>query len=93
MGKTFVGDIDTEIIVNCGVDISLADPVALLYKKPDGTTGSWEPTIYNSNYLKYSTIEDDLDQEGTYRVQASLTLGDWIGLGESDTFKVYEAFG
>ena len=49
MGKTFVGDVDTEIIVDCGVDISLADPVALLYRKPDGSTGSWTPTIYNSN--------------------------------------------
>ena len=91
--KIYVDDIGVDIIVDCGEDISTADPIALLYRKPDGTTGTWTPEIYADNYLKYTVEDGDLAQAGKYRVQASLTLGDWTGKGESDTFAVYEAFG
>ena len=92
MTKHYVGEIGTVIIVDCGVDITGATPTTIKVKKPDGTEVEWTATIYDSNYLKYTTISGDFDQSGTYVLQASLTLTGWIGLGDVATFEVYSAF-
>ena len=92
MTNHYVGEIGTEIIVDCGVNITGATPTTLKVKKPDGTEVEWTATIYNSNYLKYTTTSGDFDQSGTYTLQAALTLTGWIGLGDVATFEVYSAF-
>jgi hypothetical protein len=90
--KVFVGDIGTDIIVDCGVDITGATPTVLKVEKPDGTTFDWTASIYQNNYLKHTTVLGDFDQAGLFKVQTSLTLGGWTGLGETDTFRVYIPF-
>jgi hypothetical protein len=90
--KVYVGDVGTDIIVDCGQDISGATSTSLEVNKPDGTNVSWTATIYQSNYLKYTIIADDFDQEGIYRVQSKLTLGGWTGRGETANFRVYNPY-
>ena len=92
MTDHYTDEIGTEIIVDCGVDISGATPTTLKVKKPDGTEVEWTATIYNSNYLKYTTILGDFNQSGTYVLQTSLTLTGWTGLGDVATFEIYAPY-
>ena len=89
--KVYAGDVGTEIILNCGSDISGATATLIKAKKPDGTTVNWTAAVYNSNYLRYVTEAGDLDQAGRFYLQASLTLGGWSGLGETAVLMVYDA--
>lgn len=96
MSKYYVGDIGTEIILDCGMDLTGATGVVIHVRKPDGTVESWSAALYtidgDQNYIKYTVVEGDLDQAGSYRVQAGLTLSGWTGRGETATFEVGAAF-
>lgn len=74
----YVGDEGREIIVDCGTDLSLAGVVRFDVKTPSTTT-TWTPAVYNSNYLKYTTVVGDLDEEGRYYIQAYIELGTFKG--------------
>ena len=86
--KHYINEEGTEIIVDCGSAITGATSLALKVKKPDGTLVSWTPIIYETNYLKYVVVSGDFNQSGTYYLQASLTLGAWVGLGETASFRI-----
>ena len=76
----FLGDIGTEINIDVGEDISAQTELAVLYEKPDGTTGQWTGTISGTEIVQYTTVEDDIDQAGTWRLQAYIKLsGGWSG--------------
>jgi len=90
--KHYIGEIGTDIIVDCGQDITGATNTELVVKKPDGSIVTWTATIYNTNYLKYTTVSGDFDQAGTYRLQASLTLSGWTGYGETSEFIIYDRY-
>lgn len=90
--KHYVGEVGTDVIVDCGCDITGATSTKLKVKKPDDTTVEWDATIYNSNYLKYTTEAADFDQAGLCKLQSSLTLSGWTGLGETVNFIIYEAY-
>ena len=92
MGKIYVGDIGGAVILNCGTDISAADPVKILYKKPSGTTGEWTGAVYNTNYIKYTTQENDIDEAGIWEFQSYLTLSGWTGRGETAKQEVHAVF-
>lgn len=79
------------IYVNVGADISTATEAELLFTKPDGTTlskllanGVSIPTdpvtadceIYAANeYLSYTFINGDIDQDGDWNVRSRITMG------------------
>lgn len=90
--KYYVGDVGTDIIVDCGQDISAATGTKLLVLKPNGAEVEWTATIYNTNYLKYTVQAGDFDQTGEYRLQSYMTLSAWTGRGEVDVFHIEEAF-
>ena len=90
--KHFVDEVGTVITVDCGCDITGATGTALKVKKPDGTEVSWTATIYDSNYLRYTTVSGDLDQVGVYYVQSYLTIGGWTGRGETAEFIIYDKY-
>jgi len=90
--KYYVGDVGTEIRVNCGQIITGATALKLYVQKPDGTEVEWTPTIYGTDYLTYTIIADDFDQEGDYRLQSGLTLTGWTGRGEVAIFTVHGLF-
>jgi len=90
--KVYVGDYGTVITVDCGEDISAATITQIKVQKPGGTVVTWGASLYGTNYLQYTTVNGDIDESGIWKVQASVTLPSWKGLGETDTFTVYEAY-
>lgn len=94
MGKVYVGDIGTAIIIDCEeslVDV-LSNPV-INVKKPNGTTAQWTGAVYDTTKVKYSTIAGDLDVAGTYILQPYVAFATWSGKGVSVELQVYPAFG
>ena len=90
--KVYMGDIGTEIVVDCGVDVSAAATPALKVKKPDSSTATWPATVVESNKLRHITVAGDLDQAGKYLIQPDVNLPTWDGLGETVELTVYPAF-
>ncbi len=92
----YIGDVGTRIDVDCGTDISAATSISLKVKKPDNTLVTWNASIITKNgktrYLRYVTQSGDIDQSGSYKVQASVTMPEWSGLGETATLEVLSAY-
>jgi len=95
-GTIYQGDIGLEILLDCGRDVSGADDAAILVKTPSGAVMTWpagkkaaDGTVTSISYV---TRVGDLAEAGTYRLQASLTLGDWAGLGKTATLVVRAKF-
>lgn len=89
MAKIYVGDIGTLFNVNMGENVSGGSSLTFNVKKPDGTIITWTPTLYGTNYLRYSSVSGDLDSAGTWVIQPSLTLATWTGGCDPVTFKVH----
>lgn len=87
--KIFVGDIGTEIILDAGEDISSETTLNIQYIKPSGTTGEWAADVYNTNYAKYTTLVDDIDEDGIWRFRIYVELTSWTGYGEEDSIMVF----
>jgi hypothetical protein len=93
MGKHYVGEIGTSIILDCGISIANATKSNIKYKKPDGTEGSFTGAVYLTNFVKYSTQSAaDLDQSGTWTFQADIASPTWTGLGEAVDVYIYPAY-
>ena len=96
MSKHYVDEVGSIIIVNTGIDLSGASTHQLKVKKPDGTTVTWNASVYsvgsNPNYLKYTSVSGDLDQAGEYKVQPYVVLSSWSGCGETSRFNVTPLF-
>jgi hypothetical protein len=94
--KYYVGDVGTEILVDCGMNIEDATHTKICMRKPDGTIIERDADIHAQNglteHLRYVTVSEDLNQAGWYKVQAKLTLSGWSGRGETDCFMVYDVF-
>lgn len=96
MGKIYVGDIGTEIMLDAGQDIAGAT-VEIAVLKP-GAAGEtpWTATTYAidgaTQYVRHTTVADDLDVPGVYRVQPVIALADggWTGRGETAEFRVFD---
>jgi len=93
MGKCYQGDVGTIILVDCGCELTDATVHVLMVRKPDGTVVSWDAVVYNKQYLKYVVQDGDFDQVGVFYLQSKVTLGNWSGLGETATFRVYGPYG
>ena len=98
--KFYVGDVGTDIILDCEETITGATGTKIKYKKPDGTSGEWTAAVYDdaesdytSSCLKYTTQADDLDIDGLWHFQTYLTLSGWTGSGETAGQMIYPAFG
>ena len=91
--KPRVGDVGTPITLDMGTDISGATGLDFEVRKPSypdtGGVENWTPTVYNSNYLRYTNVTGDFDEEGVYEIVPGLTLGLWVGHGNPVSFRVY----
>lgn len=68
---------------------------AIKVKKPDETEVSWTANLdtADSHKIKYIIQTDDLDQSGTYYLQAYAELASgWKGRGETVELEVYSTF-
>ena len=71
MKEIFAGN--TVIInLNTGIDISGYVTLEIMFKRPDGTEGSWTAVIDPANVkrMTYTTLAVDLNQSGRWTVQA-----------------------
>ena len=90
--KYYVGDIGTEIVLDTKVDLTGGTDAKIKVKKPDGSAVEWDASIKDTTGLSHVAAADELDQAGTYLLQASITLGSWKGRGETAYLRVYEQF-
>jgi hypothetical protein len=90
--KHYVGEINTEIRVDCGIDVSLASTRKIFFKKPNGIVLEKTPTVYNNRYMRFFTVLGDLDISGEYELQTYIVLNGWTGRGQTARFVVYDTF-
>ena len=91
--KTYVGDVKTQIEVDCHDDISTATVTEIVARKPDGSVVTLAASLLGSTHLKYQTDSTTLDQAGVWKFQPHITMPTWgPGLGETDELLVYERF-
>lgn len=92
MGKIYVGQTALTFQATTGEDITDAT-CAIKYKKPNGTTGSWDAEIVTAltGVIKYEISEaSDLDMAGDWIVWAYITFVDGtVVAGEPATISVY----
>jgi len=82
MATIFVGDIGTEIELDCGQDVSLAAVRKIFALKPDQTVAEWVAVQSGSNSILYVTVAGDIDQVGRHYLQSYLEISGWKGRGE-----------
>jgi len=93
LSKTYVGDVGTIIIVDIGESVSAATYTALKVRKPGADTEYiWSGEVYNTNYVKYTTVDGDFSIAGQYHVQPHIITSTWDGLGETITLTVFDPF-
>ena len=70
--QTYVGDTN-RITLDTNIDVSGYATLQIKFRRPDWTTGKWTATIdpSDNNRMYYDLTESDLDQEGTWRLQAN----------------------
>lgn len=93
MSNVFVGDVGTEIILNCGVSIVSATSLSIKARKPSGVEVSLQATLLAPNSLKYVTVAGDLDEPGAWLLQAYVDMPSWRGRGGTVVMQVMPAFG
>lgn len=92
MSKHYVGEIGTDILLDCGTDISDAVQQEIWYRKPGAVAmGSWTGALFSShstetgaagtNFISYTLAAGDLDLPGDWRFQAYIAtaVGTWWG--------------
>jgi len=81
--KVYVGDEGTVIILDTLIDLSDANIVKVLVKKPDGSETEWGAVLDDerSTCMKYIIQHGDLDISGKYFLQAYVenNVGKWRG--------------
>ena len=92
----YVGDIGTEITVDCGQEITGATNTKLVVQTPLGGTEEWTAVVVSvggkTQYLRYTTKAGDIAIPGVYRLQSYLTLGSWTGSGKTAQIAVKDRF-
>lgn len=88
-GRSYVGDIGTEVLIDMKTDISAVLVKMLKVKNKTGEK-EWAPTVHESNFLRFVTVDaDDFDAIGIYYVQPYMEFAGWKGHGETVTFEIF----
>ena len=90
--KIYQNDVGTIFLIDVGADISTATIVSLKVRKPSLVEETWVGTIEGTTQIKYVAGVGDLDETGTYKLQAFVSLPVWTGKGETCKFKVYKDY-
>jgi hypothetical protein len=61
----------------------------MVVTKPDGSRDEYTATIYGNSSIRYVNQQGDWNMAGVYSVQASVTVGSFVGLGDTTQFTVY----
>lgn len=90
-----IGTIIDVPLLDCDLpaeDIDSATVKQILFKKPSGavvTKDAIFKTDGTDGILRYVTITDDIDEVGTWKIQARVTLPSGTWSSSIDKFKVY----
>lgn len=81
MTVIFVGDVGTEIRLDCGVDISTSTVQEIHVRKPNGQSVVWAADPFGTNFISYTTVTGDINIAGKWLLQAYVEMPDWRGCG------------
>ncbi len=91
--KTYQNAIGKQIVLNTETNLSTAVSPTISVRKPvSGTVVEWPAVVIETTKLRHYTVDGDLDELGTYYLQAITGLPGYDEPGETDTLKVYEKF-
>ena len=97
MGKHYVGEIGTEFLLDCGVDVSDGVTLYMKYKTPGAVTGTWTASLYSSYsllaeaigtyFLRHVIAGTEFSVSGDWHFQAVVgnTAGTWYGESVKET--------
>ena len=75
------------------LDVSAASTLELILQSPSGLS-STKNASFNTDgsdgKIKYTSVDGDFNEVGTWRIQAKVVLGDGTFRSDVGTFKVYE---
>ena len=87
--SVFVGDLGVKIILDCGTSIAAATTRTIKYRKPGGEVKSWTGTQETTTTISYTTTAaTDLDEAGTWQLQAYVVTPSWTLSGRIARLKV-----
>ena len=89
--EVFVGDVGTEIVLDCKEDISAATAREIVARRPNGTRVAWSAVADGTTAIKYVTQDGDLCVAGNWKLQARVELPGWSGRGEVASLVVLSA--
>ncbi len=75
------------------LDVSGASTIELIFKSPSGASTTQSATLYTDGTdgkITYTTVDGDLNEVGTWRIQAKVVVGGGTFRSDVGTFKVYE---
>lgn len=81
MGSIFKNQTLLTLKLETNLDISTASELKILYRKPDGTRGSWPGTLDGTTKISYDVSANDIDQAGNWQFQAYAKIGTLEGYG------------
>ena len=102
MGKHYIGEIGTQILLDCGINLSDIITPRIYYKKPSGIVGTWVGVLYSSYsdlalaigtyFVSYTLAGTDANVSGEWEFQAVVanTAGTWYG--ETAKMSIYGTF-
>ena len=73
------------------LDVSNADNIYIIFQKPDGSDLTKSASIVNTGSdgnIRYTTVAGDLDQVGTWQIQAKVDFGISFFSTDIQRFKV-----
>lgn len=92
-----VGDLGTSLRCtildgSSAVNVSGANSLYLIFRKPNGTSVTKTASIVDSEngIIEYITESGFLDQTGLWRLQGQVSLGSYAWKSDVKSFKVYE---
>lgn len=74
------------------LDVSNTDHIYIIFQKPDGSDLTKTGTLITDGKdgaIKYTTVSSDLDQIGTWQIQAKVDFGASVFSTDIQKFKVY----
>lgn len=93
MGKVYVGDVGTEIRLNTGISLAGATTLEVRARNPLAEEFVWTAEAFEGTSVRYFTQAGDLNQPGTWFLQARVVNPDGAWLGESSKVRIYPPFG
>lgn len=88
MSVIYKNDIGTELLLDCGVNVSTATVMKVRSRNPNGAIKEWTATLSGTNFIKYVLLTGDINVAGKWQFQSYIEMPTWKGRGEWATVEV-----